>query len=61
MAENLIDPALLAIMQCPSCTGDLSEQFDPPALVCGDCGFTYAVVDGIPNMVIEDATKPEGS
>lgn len=50
----LISPDLLAIMQCPKCTGKLTEQQDPPALVCDDCGHAYAVTDGIPNMIVED-------
>lgn len=56
MTEHLIDPQLLAIMQCPSCTGTLTERADPPALVCGGCGLQYPVRDGIPVMLIEEAT-----
>lgn len=57
--EPLIPPSLLAIMQCPACAGDLSERHDDPALVCGSCGRAYAVRDGIPNMIVEEATLPE--
>ena len=57
--STLIPPSLLAIMQCPACAGELSERQDPPALVCGSCGRAYAVRDGIPNMIIEEATLPE--
>jgi len=56
VTEHLIDPQLLAIMQCPSCTGKLAEQPDPPALVCSGCGLQYPVRDGIPVMLIEEAT-----
>ncbi len=52
--ETLISPDLLAIMQCPRCTGKLAERPDPPALVCTDCGHAYPVTDGIPNMIVED-------
>ena len=56
---TLIDPKLLAIMQCPACFGELSERIEPPALVCGDCGRAYPVRDGIPVMLIEEADSPE--
>lgn len=56
---TLIDPKLLAIMQCPACAGDLSERMAPPALVCADCSRAYPVRDGIPVMLIEEAESPE--
>lgn len=56
MTEHLIDPQLLAIMQCPSCAGPLTERADPPALVCSGCGLQYPVREGIPVMLIEEAT-----
>lgn len=56
--EPLIAPRLLAIMQCPACAGHLAERHQDPALVCGSCGRAYAVRDGIPNMLIEEAVSP---
>lgn len=56
---SLISSELLAIMQCPKCTGTLTERSDPPALVCSSCATAYAVRDGIPNMIIEEAESPE--
>jgi uncharacterized protein YbaR (Trm112 family) len=53
--KPLIAPSLLAIMQCPACAGELSERREPPALVCSACGRAYAVTDGIPNMIVEEA------
>lgn len=52
--DTLISPDLLAIMQCPLCAGELAEQMDPPSLVCQECGHTYPVVDGIPDMIVEE-------
>jgi uncharacterized protein YbaR (Trm112 family) len=52
--DTLISPDLLAIMQCPMCTGELVERIDPPALVCQKCSHAYPVVDGIPDMIVED-------
>jgi uncharacterized protein YbaR (Trm112 family) len=56
---TLIDPKLLAIMQCPACAGELSERMDPPALVCASCERAYPVRDGIPVMLIEEAVSPQ--
>jgi uncharacterized protein YbaR (Trm112 family) len=56
--KPLIEPSLLAIMQCPACAGELSERHENPALVCGSCGRAYAVTNGIPNMIIEESTLP---
>ena len=58
---TLIDPKLLEIMQCPACAGELSERMEPPALVCADCGRAYPVRDGIPVMLVEEATSPQPS
>jgi uncharacterized protein YbaR (Trm112 family) len=55
--DTLISPELLAIMQCPMCTGELAERIDPPALVCQKCGHAYPVVDGIPDMIIEGDSR----
>ncbi len=54
---TLISPDLLAIMQCPLCTGELAERVEPPALVCQSCGHEYPVVDGIPNMIVDEESS----
>lgn len=56
---TLISPELLAIMQCPACHGDLVEDEGRAALVCNSCGLAYPVRDGIPVMLIEQATPRE--
>ena len=59
---TLIDPELLAIMQCPSCAGHLSETPRPPSLTCDSCGLRYPVRAGIPVMLVDEAepTRPTG-
>ena len=52
--EPLISPDLLAIMQCPRCSGVLSEKAEPPSLVCKSCERAYPVRDGVPVMLIEE-------
>ncbi len=47
---------LLAILRCPKCKGHLRflEQ-DLPTLDCPTCRLRYAVRDGIPIMLIDEA------
>ncbi|MDJ0923856.1 MAG: phosphomannomutase/phosphoglucomutase [Acidimicrobiia bacterium] len=54
---GLLPPGLLEIMQCPSCGGVLAEVAEPPSLLCSGCGLQYPVEDGIPVMLIEEATQ----
>ncbi|MGI8524251.1 MAG: Trm112 family protein [Nocardioides sp.] len=51
-----IDPALLAIIVCPSCHGDLSEEGSE--LVCSGCGLAYPVRDDIPVLLVDEARRP---
>ncbi|MEJ7761644.1 MAG: Trm112 family protein [Thermomicrobiales bacterium] len=48
-----LDPALLAILVCPVDKADL--RLDGAELTCLQCGRTYPIEDGIPNMLVEDA------
>ncbi|HMV33233.1 MAG: Trm112 family protein [Gemmatimonadales bacterium] len=51
-------PELLEILVCPKCKGDLAYRAtDPEALICHACRLVYAVEDGIPIMLIDEA-KP---
>ena len=50
-------PDLLEILVCPKCEGDLEYRTQPESLVCHRCRLVYAVEDGIPIMLIEEA-KP---
>ena len=43
---------------CPKCKGDLEYREEPEeALICHACSLVYAVDDGIPIMLIDEA-KP---
>ena len=53
MTKDIVSAELLAIMQCPRCGGELRAEDDPPSLVCGQ-DHRYPVIDGIPDMVIEE-------
>ncbi len=50
-------PALLNILVCPKCKGALDYQTSPTeVLICRACKLVYAVQDGIPVMLIDEAT-----
>jgi uncharacterized protein YbaR (Trm112 family) len=49
---------LLDILVCPKCKGELEYRLsEPEELVCHACRLRYAVDDGIPIMLIDEA-KP---
>ena len=54
----MIDKELLEILACPQCRTKVKEEGD--WLICTNpqCGLRYPVRDGIPVMLIEEATKP---
>ncbi len=69
-------PEWINILACPWCVTQPGEppegvtkgqlelkgpEGSPEALRCLQCGRTYKIEDGIPNMLIEDAVLPETS
>jgi len=48
-----MDKALLDILACPKCKGDvtLKNKF----LTCKRCKLAYPILEGVPDMLIEDA------
>jgi uncharacterized protein len=55
-----VDKELLDILVCPSCHGELQYGTEPEQFVCTKCGKRYAVVDGIPDMLIDHADGADG-
>jgi uncharacterized protein YbaR (Trm112 family) len=49
---------LLDLLCCP--LGKAPLRLEGSALVCTKCGLTYAIEDGLPNMIIDDAKLPAG-
>ena len=47
---------LLEILVCPKCKGELAYRETEQALDCAHCRLRYPVRDGIPIMLIEEAT-----
>lgn len=50
-------PELVEILACPKCKGKLEHRENE--FVCHNCKLVYAVVDDIPNFLIEEA-RPLG-
>ena len=53
-----LDPELLEILACPKCKGELEYRVGKgeEALLCHACALRYDVDDGIPIMLIDEAT-----
>jgi len=51
-----VNPELLEILVCPKCKAAVREK--DGALLCSDpgCGLVYPVRDGVPVMLVEEAT-----
>jgi uncharacterized protein YbaR (Trm112 family) len=54
MMTKALDPELLKILACPACKGPLEYRPDT-ALDCLACRKRYAVRDGIPVMLADQA------
>ena len=54
-----IDKALLDIIACPKCKGDLKLKDDESGLICAACKLLYEIKEDIPNMLIDEATNLE--
>ena len=52
-----VPQALLEILVCPKCRGDLEYRERESELVCQACRLRYEVREGIPIMLIDEA-KP---
>ena len=55
-----LNPQLAELLACPKCKGKLELRADESAFVCRACKLVYAVVDQIPNFIIEEARPLEG-
>lgn len=51
----MLDPKLLDILVCPKCKGPLRLEETPPSLVCDRDELRYAIRDGIPILLIDEA------
>ena len=54
----MIEEQLMKILRCP--LGQAKLRQEKEALVCEKCGLSFPVREGIPVMLIHEATLPEG-
>lgn len=48
---------LLAVLACPACKGNLDYSRENNRLTCRACGLDFPVRDGIPVMLVDEASK----
>jgi uncharacterized protein YbaR (Trm112 family) len=46
------------MLVCPACHGEVEPRRDESGLECKGCGRVYPVRDGIPVMLVDEATPP---
>lgn len=57
-----LSPELLSLLVCPKSKGLLEHYPGPPeVLVCRESKLVYAVQDGIPIMLVDEATPLDES
>ncbi|MBM5782889.1 MAG: Trm112 family protein [Pelagibacterales bacterium] len=58
MSKNQeINKNLLEILACPLCKGNLEYNKKENELICFESKLAFKVVDGIPQMLIDEARK----
>ncbi|MCC5947675.1 MAG: Trm112 family protein [Nitriliruptoraceae bacterium] len=53
-----LDDRLLDILVCPACRGAVEHKDRRHVILCTECGRRYPVREGIPVMLVEEATPP---
>ncbi len=53
----MIDKALLTILVCPQCKGELVLQRQSDELICEKDHLAFPIRDGIPVMLVDEARK----
>src|SRR3989338_570046 len=54
-----MESQLLNILACPRCKGKVSLTGDKSGLACSPCGLTYPVRNGVPVLMVEEASSSE--
>ncbi|MHC5036601.1 MAG: Trm112 family protein [Planctomycetota bacterium] len=54
----MLDPKFLEILACPYCKGEVREEGDRLFCARSECSLVFAVEEGIPIMLVEEAAKP---
>ena len=54
-----VDPELIKLLVCPDCKGAIEYKDRRNLIICTACGLRYPVRDGIPIMLVDEATRPD--
>jgi uncharacterized protein YbaR (Trm112 family) len=54
-----VDAKLIDLLVCPACHGEIEYKDRRNLIICTACGRHYPVRDGIPVMLVEEATIPQ--
>jgi len=53
----MLDQALMEILACPKCKGDIHYNDSRDGLICDACKLQYPIRDDIPVMLVDEASK----
>jgi uncharacterized protein YbaR (Trm112 family) len=56
----MISPDLLEILRCPLSPTSARLRLEQDSLVCDRCALRFAIKDGFPILVVEEAQLPPG-
>lgn len=56
-----VDERLLEVLVCPDCRSEVEYKDRRKVIVCTGCGLQYPVKDGIPVMLVDEATPSRRS
>jgi uncharacterized protein len=56
----MLPPDLLEILVCPACRGKLNYSDPKQTLACESCRRVYPIRDGLPILLIDQATIEPG-
>jgi uncharacterized protein YbaR (Trm112 family) len=51
-----MDSEFLELLACPACRSELCLKEEPERLVCSACRRSYPIKDGIPVLLVDEAT-----
>ena len=54
----MIDEKMLDALRCP--IGKATLKYKDNSLVCSCCGLIFPIIDGIPDLLIDDSIMPDG-
>jgi uncharacterized protein YbaR (Trm112 family) len=48
---------LFSLLACPICKNDLTVLHDGSGLVCYVCSLQFPIIEGIPDLLVQDAKE----